>query len=322
MDNFCLQLEVHSNPTRLNQEIRSLQNCISDLIRVQLALQELGQLREHGPTSTEPRRAEAALQKLQSELAHVARLTTMGELAASIAHEINQPLGAIVNNGNLCLRLLGDTSAARESVEMREALADIVQDANRANAIVARVRAMTRRTPSEKALQQLPAVIAAVILLARHELDNHSIDVRTKMAADLPGVLGDRVQLQQVFLNLVINSIEAMAGVAEAQRILTISGERGKLDGEPAALITVHDSGAGFPPDAEHKIFEAFYTTKPHGLGMGLRISRSIVEAHGGRLWAKSARGKGTTFSCLLPAAEIREPKARDPEPETKTKEL
>ena len=285
-----------------------MQHCISDLIRVQVALQELKHLAEHATATTEPRRTEAALQKLQSELAHVARLTTMGELAASIAHEINQPLGAIVNNGNLCLRLLGDKSATHESIEMREALSDIVQEANRANAIVARVRTMTRRAPSEKATLQLPAIIAEVILLARHELDNHSIDVRSKMSADIPDVLGDRVQLQQVFLNLVINSIEAMAGVAQAQRTLTISGERAELDGEPAAIITVHDNGVGFPRDAEHRIFEAFYTTKPHGLGMGLRISRSIVEAHGGRLWAKSARGKGTTFSCLLPAAETKEP--------------
>lgn len=300
-----------------------MQNCISDLIRVQLALQELGQLAEHA-AAPEPRRAETALQKLQSELAHVTRLTTMGELAASIAHEINQPLGAIANNGNLCLRLLAGKTATHESTDMREALSDIVQDANRANAIVARVRAMTRRTPSEKALQQLPAIIADVIMLARHELDVHSIDIRTKMSADLPGVLGDRIQLQQVFLNLFMNSIEAVAGIAVAQRILTVSGERGELDEEPAALITVHDSGAGFPPEAEHRIFEAFYTTKPHGLGMGLRISRSIVEAHGGRLWAKSNPGKGATFSCLLPAARIKEPKTRiaeTREPKLKTKD-
>ena len=300
-----------------------MQNCISDLIRVQLALQELGHFAEH-TAAPEPRRAETALQKLQSELAHVTRLTTMGELAASIAHEINQPLGAIVNNGNLCLRLLAGKAATHESTDMREALSDIVQDANRANAIVARVRAMTRRTPSEKALQQLTAIIADVIMLARHELDIHSIDIRTKMSADLPGVLGDRIQLQQVFLNLFMNSIEAMAGVAEAQRVLTVSGERGELEEEPAALITVHDSGAGFPPEAEHRIFEAFYTTKPHGLGMGLRISRSIVEAHGGRLWAKSGPGKGATFSCLLPAARIKEPKTRIAEtrdPKLKTKE-
>ena len=290
-----------------------MQNCVSDLIRVQLALHEVGQFLEHTSTTPEPRRAEAAWQKLQSELAHVARLTTMGELAASIAHEINQPLGAIVNNGSLCLRLLGDRTIAHESIQIREALADIVQDANRANAIVARVRAMTRRTPSEKAPLQLPAIVADVITLARHELDNHSIDVRTKMSTDLPDVLGDRIQLQQVFLNLVINSIEAMAGVAEAQRILTISGEGGQLGEGPAAIITVHDNGSGFPPDAEQRIFEAFYTTKPHGMGMGLRISRSIVEAHGGRLWAKSARGMGTTFFCLLPAGEVKEPKANGP---------
>lgn len=262
---------------------------------------------ENAPRTTESERIEPALQKLQSELAHVARLTTMGELAASIAHEINQPLGAIVNNGNLCLRLLANKPAGYP--EMREALSDIVEDANRANAIVARVRAMTKRAPTEKTALQPKAIIADVIVLARHELDNYSIEVRTKLSEGLPRVLGDRVQLQQVFLNLVMNSIEAMAGKnATARRILTISGEQGQLNLRPAALITVHDNGVGLPSGFEDRIFEAFYTTKPQGMGMGLRISRSIVEAHGGRLWAKSAGSEGATFSCLLPAEPSKEP--------------
>lgn len=294
------------NPTGRGEELRYLKHCIDDLIHVQVALHGLGRMMEEAPVVAEPKRAEAALQKLQSELAHVARLTTMGELAASIAHEINQPLGAIVNNGNLCLRLLAGKPV--QFTEMREALSDIVEDANRANAIVARVRAMTKRTASEKTAWQLRGIIADVIVLARHELDIYSIDVQTKLPEDLPWVLGDRVQLQQVFLNLVINSIEAMAGVAAARRVLTISGERGNLNSNPAVLIKVHDNGVGFPPESEHRIFEAFYTTKPQGMGMGLRISRSIVEAHGGRLWAKSAPGEGTTFSCLLPAAPLKEP--------------
>lgn len=305
-DNFGPQLAVHSNPTSRQEELRYLQNCIKDLIRVQVALHGLGRLMENAPVTAEPRRDEAALQKLQSELAHVARLTTMGELAASIAHEINQPLGAIVNNGNLCLRLLEGKPA--ENPEVREALSDIVDDANRANAIVTRVRAMTERTASEKTALQLEGIIGDVIVLARHELENYSIEVHTKFSESLPRVFGDRVQLQQVFLNLVINSIEAMAGITAARRVLTISGERAELNGKPAGLITVHDNGAGFPPDAEHRIFDAFYTTKPHGMGMGLRISRSIVEGHGGRLRAKSDRDAGTTFSCLLPAAPSKEP--------------
>jgi hypothetical protein len=299
-DNFGEQLAVQNNPTVRIEELRHLRNCINDLIRVQVALQGLGRMMETAPVTAEPRRAEACVQKLQSELAHVARLTTMGELAASIAHEINQPLGAIVNNGNLCLQLLADKP---EFPEMREALSDIVDDANRANAIVARVRAMTKRTASEKSTLQLEGILSDVIVVARHELDKYSIEVRTKETESLPRVLGDRVQLQQVFLNLIINSIEAMAGIETANRVLTISGKSDQINAVSAALVTVHDNGVGFAPGAEHRIFEAFYTTKPQGMGMGLRISRSIVEAHGGRLWAKSAGTEGTTFSCLLPAA-------------------
>jgi signal transduction histidine kinase len=304
--NLNLKLVVHSNPTVRIEELKYLQNCINDLLRVQAALQGLGRLMENGPMTAEPKRAESALQKLQSELAHVARLTTMGELAASIAHEINQPLGAIVNNGNLCLRLLA--SRPTEHPEMRDAISDIVEDANRANAIVARVRAMTKRTASEKTALQLEGIISDVIVLARHELDKYSIEVHTLLSDNLPRVLGDRVQLQQVFLNLVINSIEAMAGIAAVRRILTISGKRGDLKTGHAALVTVHDNGVGFPREAEDRIFEAFYTTKPQGMGMGLRISRSIVEAHGGLLWAKSALGEGTTLFCLLPTIPPKEP--------------
>ena len=264
-----------------------------------LYAQQAAGLIERKRTEEALRTSELALQKLQSELAYVTRLTTMGELAASIAHEINQPLGAIVNNGNLCLRLLGPQAGI--SKEIHDALSDIVEDANRANAIIVRVRAMTKHTLSEKTLLRLPAVIADVIVLARRELDKNGVDVRTEFSEDVPSVSGDRVQLQQVFLNLVMNGIEAMAGIARAQRKLAISGTRCEWNGRLFALITVHDTGAGFSPELEHKVFEAFYTTKPQGMGMGLSISRTIVEAHGGRLWAKSMKGEGTTFSCLLP---------------------
>lgn len=249
---------------------------------------------------TERTNAVNALQKLQGELAHVTRLSTMGELAASIAHEINQPLGAIVNNGNLCLRLLRANPFLPR--DMREALSDIVNDGNRASAIVARVRAMTMRVPSEKISLLLQPVIADVLVLARRELDEHGIEARTAFSAHLPSVQGDRVQLQQVFLNLVMNGIEAMSHVPAGRRVLTICGDSSDLDGQPAVLITVHDFGAGFRAQDEHRIFDAFYTTKPHGMGMGLSISRTIVYAHGGRLWAKSIDGMGTTFSCALPA--------------------
>ena len=148
--------------------------------------------------------------------------------------------------------------------------------------------------------------MADVLALAHRELTEHRIEVRTELPEDLPSVSGDRVQLQQVLLNLVMNGIEAMNAVENERRILTIGGQRDELDGRPAVLITVQDLGAGFKPEDSERLFDAFYTTKPDGLGMGLRISRSIVEAHGGRLWATSGAGPGATFYCAFPAEERR----------------
>ena len=247
----------------------------------------------------ERRRAEEALHKSQAELAHVSRMTMMGELAASIAHEINQPLGAIVNNSNACLGLFNRSAPQRE---VREALSDIVSDANRASAIIARIRALYKRTPPEKTSLTIEHVIADVLTLAHVPLVERHIKVRTELADDLPRVLGDRVQLQQVLLILVVNGVEAMLAVADERRVLTIGGRREELDGRPGVLITVQDFGGGFKPEDSERLFDAFYTSKPDGLGMGLRISRSIVEAHGGRLWATSNDGQGATFHFALPA--------------------
>ena len=222
----------------------------------------------------------------------------MGELAASIAHEINQPLGAIVNNSNVGLRLVN--GARGLSHELRAVFSDIVYDANRASDIITRIRAMVRRELPEKVLLQLKDVIADVLALANRELTERRITARTELPENLPCVSGDRVQLQQVLLNLVMNSIEAMSGVADEQRVLTIGGTRDELAGHAAVRITVHDLGSGFRPEDSERLFEPFYTTKSHGLGMGLRISRSIVEAHGGRLWATANDGPGATFSCSL----------------------
>jgi C4-dicarboxylate-specific signal transduction histidine kinase len=226
----------------------------------------------------------------------------MGELAASIAHEMNQPLGAIVNNGNVCLRLLSQASSRND--QALEALSDIVNDANRASAIIGRIRAMTQRTLPEETSLQLRDVIADVLALAHRELAEHRIEVRTGLPEDLPRVSGDRVQLQQVLLNLVMNGIEAMRGVEDERRILTIAGQRDESAGQPSVRITMQDLGSGIEPETLERLFEAFYSTKPHGMGMGLRISRSIVEAHGGRLWAARNAGPGATFFFALPANE------------------
>jgi PAS domain S-box-containing protein len=250
----------------------------------------------------ERRQAEEALHKAQVDLAHLTRVTTMGELAASIAHEMNQPLGAIVNNGNVCLRLLSQASSRND--EALEALSDIVNDANRASAIIGRVRAMTQRTLPEETSLQLRDVIADVLALAHRELAEHRIQVRTGLPEDLPRVSGDRVQLQQVLLNLVMNGIEAMRGVEDGRRILMIAGQRDESAGQPSVRITVQDLGSGIEPETLERLFEAFYSTKPHGMGMGLRISRTIVEAHGGRLWAARNAGQGATFFFALPANE------------------
>jgi signal transduction histidine kinase len=247
---------------------------------------------------TERKRAEETLQQLQAELAHVTRTTTMGELAASIAHEINQPLGAIVNNGNACLRLLGEAPAQDD---VRQALADIVDDANRASAVIARIRALTKQSIPEKAALNFRDVIADVLTLARRELAERRITVHTELVDDLPRVSGDRIQLQQVLLNLVRNGIEAMSAMEDKRRVMVLRGQRSELDGKPALLLTVQDFGDGFPEEDADRLFEAFYTTKPHGTGLGLRISRSIMEAHGGHLWATSQPGIGATFSLNLP---------------------
>ncbi len=183
-----------------------------------------------------------------------------------------------------------------------DVLSDIVNDATRASAIILRIRSVMRKSTPEKFLLQLKDVVTDVLALAQHKLAEHRIEVRTDLPEDLPRVTGDPIELQQVLLNLVMNGIDAMSAVDEARRILTIGGRRDKLAGQPAVLIAVRDFGSGFSREDYERFFNAFYTTKPTGMGMGLRISRSIVEAHGGRLWATSHDGQGATFYCALPA--------------------
>jgi PAS domain S-box-containing protein len=254
-------------------------------------------------TDVEERRlAQEDLHKAHLELAHITRLTAMGELAASIAHEINQPLGAIVNNANVGLRIAGTKKAASHE-ELRDVLSDIVDDASRGSAIITRLRELVQRGVPSRELLQPDDVVRKVLALAKPELTQRRVSVRLEIGADLPRVLGDQVQLQQVFLNLVMNAAEAMSAVPAERRILTIGGGLWQRNGQPAALITVHDVGCGFGTKDFERLFEAFYTTKPNGLGMGLRISRSIVEAHGGHVWAEANPDAGATFFVALPGS-------------------
>ena len=249
---------------------------------------------------TQRRLAEEALGKVRSELTHAARVTSLGELTASIAHEVNQPLTAVVNNANACLSFLPDSVPNLQ--EIRTALAEIIEDADRASAVVGRVRQLVRKEPVVKALLNLRDVVADVSALARYESAAQHVAIRTDLADDLPPVMADRVQLQQVLLNLVVNGMDAMKGTAEAKRILTVCGRREVREEVPGCLLSVKDAGIGFKSDEMEKLFEAFYTTKSHGMGMGLAISRSIIEAHGGRLWAEPNEGGGAVFLFSLPA--------------------
>jgi len=247
------------------------------------------------------KQAEKALHTAEAELAHVTRVTTLGEVTASFAHEVNQPLAAIVNNANACLALLPNGIADLD--EVREALADIRNDAERASAVIDRVRALATRWSSEQKPLQLDEVVAGVVALAASESIARRVTIRTHLGADLPVVSGDRVQLQQVLLNLLVNGMDALSTVPEQERLLEIRGGHDTLAGHPAATISVRDRGIGLTAAQMGRLFEAFYTTKPHGMGMGLAISRSIIEAHGGRLWAEPNQGPGATFSFSLPAA-------------------
>jgi signal transduction histidine kinase len=246
---------------------------------------------------------EQALHRAQAELAHVTRITTVGELTATIAHEVNQPLAAIVINGNASLRWLAAKSPNLD--EAREALHRIVRDGNRAGEIIRRIRTLLKKGDIAKEALDLNEAIREVITIARSEMDKKRVNSQLRLASDLPQVLGDRVQLQQVILNLILNGIEAMIAVEGRSRDLIVTTQ---VNGETEVLVTVCDSGVGFESSSLEKIFASFHTTKPYGLGMGLSISRSIVESHSGRLWAISNVGPGATFQFSLLAHLEREP--------------
>ena len=258
------------------------------------AFNAAGDLVEYVGTSmdvTERRQAEDSVRQAQAELAHIARVSTMGEMAASIAHEVDQPLSGVVINANACLRFL--RSAPPNLDEVRDGLQAIARDGQRASDVVARIRALARRTVTEKGPVDINEVIREVVALAEGEVRSSRARLRTELAGDLPRVLGDRVELQQVVLNLLLNGLDAMHAVEGRPRELVISTQREASDG---VRVAVQDSGSGIDPQFADRIFEAFYTSKRDGLGMGLSISRSIVEQHGGRLWAVPNDGPGTTF--------------------------
>jgi len=252
---------------------------------------------------TRRRLAEETLGKVRSQLAHAARVTSLGALTASIAHEVNQPLTAIANNANASLNLLPDSIANLQ--EVRAALAEIIEDAERASAVVARVRHLVRKEPFSKALLNLRDIVTEVLALAHFESAAQHVMIRMELSEDVPLVMADRVQLQQVLLNLIVNAMDAMKSIHQSQRILTIRAKAQFKSGVPECLVCVEDTGIGLDLNETERLFEAFHITKPHGMGMGLAVSRSIIEAHGGRLWAEPNQGAGATFLFTLPAAGI-----------------
>jgi C4-dicarboxylate-specific signal transduction histidine kinase len=263
-----------------------LKSVVQDLERTNEALQA---------ESSERKRAEAKLQKAQADLAHVSRVTTMGELTASLAHEVNQPIAAAITNANTCLRWLSRDSPDLE--EARAAAMRIVNDGKRAAEIISRVRLLFQKGATQRELVDLNEVVREMILLLRSETVRYNISVGADLAPDLPQVLADRVQLQQVMMNLMLNGIDAMKNV-DGSRELIITSRRS--DNEHL-LLSVSDTGVGLPADQTDRIFNAFFTTKAHGTGMGLSISRSIIESHGGRLWFGNNSPRGASFYMDLP---------------------
>jgi C4-dicarboxylate-specific signal transduction histidine kinase len=240
--------------------------------------------------------SEQRLHEARTGLAHVSRVTTMGEVAASIAHEVNQPLAGITTNAEAGVRWL--TGESPNLTEAREAIRRIIRDAKRTADVISRMRALFQKAPTTKEWLHINEAIEEVVILTQSEVRRSKVTLRTELGAGLPTVMGDRVQLQQVVVNLILNAIEAMSTVENRQRDLAIRTQRGEGD---EVRVAVRDSGIGFDPLNVERIFDAFHTTKPGGMGMGLAISRSILEAHGGRLWATPNPDFGATFQFILP---------------------
>jgi PAS domain S-box-containing protein len=241
--------------------------------------------------------ASEGLRAAQADLAHVNRVATMGQLTASIAHEVNQPIAAALINAQAAMRWLGNRQPDLD--EVRQALGGVIESVGRAGDVIGRIRAVVAQAPPRTSRFDLNEAVSDVIALTRGEALKHGVSMQTRLATDLPAVEGDRVRLQQVILNLIMNAIEAMSGADDGPRELRLSTEP---DAAGGVLVAVRDSGPGLDPQSEARLFEAFYTTKPEGMGMGLAICRSIVEEHGGRLWASANEPRGAVFQLTLPA--------------------
>jgi PAS domain S-box-containing protein len=244
---------------------------------------------------TQRKLAEEALRQAQGDLAHVSRMTTIGELTASVAHEVNQPIAAAVIDANTCLRWL--TRDQPDLEEAREAASRMAKDATRAADIISRIGLLFKKVSPQRELVDVNEVVREMIVLLHSEATRYAISVRAELASDLPQVMGDRVQFQQVLMNLLVNGIDAMKDV-DTTRELIINSQPAKNE---HVMVSVSDTGVGLPPQQAEQIFDAFFTTKSYGTGMGLRISRSIIESHGGRLWAANNSPRGASFRFTLP---------------------
>jgi C4-dicarboxylate-specific signal transduction histidine kinase len=275
---------------RLNDELE--QRVIERTRQLTVANQQLKQ------QIAERQRAEDALIVSQAELAHATRVTVMGEMVASIAHEVTQPLTGIVTNGNACLNWLRSTTPNMDRAQ--GAVERIIRDGERANEVIQEIRTLVKKTPPQTILLDINDLIRKTIALVAGEIARNQVQLETDLASDISEITGDRVQLQQALLNLIVNAIEAMDPVKERPRGLLIRSARQE---EPfGVIVTVQDSGVGLDPGKRNRVFDAFFTTKPQGLGMGLSICRTIISTHGGRLSARSNADYGATFEFTLPA--------------------
>jgi NO-binding membrane sensor protein with MHYT domain len=286
---FTVQGPLHEAQVNTGLDQTKLALAVAGITFIILAFASVASLFER-------KRAEEALRQAQANLAHVSRVMTLGELTASISHEVNQPLAAIVTNGQVCLRLLA--LATPRPDEMRATLERIVRDANRASEVIQRIRALAKRSEPQMVSLDINEVIREGILLVQREVLSHGASLRTELASALPPVLGDRVQLQQVVINLLMNGVEAMAPIMDWPREILIRSEQHEADKVHVAVL---DSGIGIDSETAEKLFSAFFTTKPSGMGMGLSISRSIIRAHGGRLWVSPNPDHGAAFQFTVP---------------------